>query len=58
VTASPARFDAFIEKVSEPAAALTLPPATMKLPDTAWVAAVGARHGIEILAPPGVLPGA
>ncbi len=48
-------FDRFVLEVGEPAAALTLPPEP-RLPDPAELAAAAARHGIEVLGPPGTLP--
>ena len=50
VTSTPAGFEAFVRAVAsaEPSAAL---------PDPAELARVAAEHGIEILGPPGMLPG-
>ncbi len=54
---APSRFDGFVAELSAPAQALTLPPAAQPLPDPAELAERAARSGIEILAPPGTLPG-
>jgi quercetin dioxygenase-like cupin family protein len=48
-------FDRFVLEVGEPAAAPTLPPEP-RIPDPAELTATAARHGIEILGPPGALP--
>lgn len=55
---APSRFDGFVAESSAPAEALTLPPETLPLRAPAELAASAARCGIEILAPPGTLPGA
>ena len=47
-------FASFVEALSTPAAESTLP--TDVEIDPAHVAAVAARHGIELLGPPGTLP--
>jgi quercetin dioxygenase-like cupin family protein len=48
------QFASFVEALSTPAAQPTLP--TGIEIDPAHVAAVAARHGIELLGPPGMLP--
>jgi quercetin dioxygenase-like cupin family protein len=48
------QFASFVEALSTPAAEPTLP--TDVEIDPAQVAAVAARHGIELLGPPGMLP--
>jgi quercetin dioxygenase-like cupin family protein len=48
------QFASFVEALSTPAAEPTLP--TDVEIDPAHVAAVAARHGIELLGPPGTLP--
>jgi hypothetical protein len=50
VTSTPAGFEGFVRAVgsSEPSSAT---------PDPAELARVAAEHGIEILGPPGMLPG-
>ena len=55
VFCAPARFDAFVRAVSEPAPAAELPPRGRPL-DPELLAAEGARQGIELLGPPGALP--
>jgi quercetin dioxygenase-like cupin family protein len=53
---SPAGFDRFIAEVGQPAESLTLPPPSESPPDPGELAAAAAKHGIEILGPPGELP--
>jgi quercetin dioxygenase-like cupin family protein len=53
---TPAGFDAFVREVSEPAPADELPPAE-RASDPAVLAQAAAKVGIEILGPPGALPG-
>jgi mannose-6-phosphate isomerase-like protein (cupin superfamily) len=48
-------FVRFVEEVSVPASERTLP-AEPHLPPPDELAAIAARHGIEILAPPGTMP--
>jgi quercetin dioxygenase-like cupin family protein len=48
-------FDRFVMEVARPAKHDGLPPAD-SLPDPAVIAEIAARHGIEILGPPGTLP--
>jgi mannose-6-phosphate isomerase-like protein (cupin superfamily) len=55
VTSAPARFDAFVRDVGEPAARDELPVLDGP-PDVERLVAIAARHGIEILGPPGLLP--
>jgi mannose-6-phosphate isomerase-like protein (cupin superfamily) len=55
VITAPAGLDVFIREVAEPAAAAQLPPAG-RPHDPAVLARAAAKAGIEILAPPGVLP--
>ena len=54
VVVEPAGFENFIRALAEPAAALTIPPRAVHLPDANRLAAVAAEHGIEILGPPGI----
>jgi quercetin dioxygenase-like cupin family protein len=49
-------FDRFVREVGAPAAAATLP-VDPELPPVEKLVATAARHGIEILGPPGALPG-
>jgi quercetin dioxygenase-like cupin family protein len=51
----PARFDAFVRAVSEPAPTEELPPRGRPL-DLEVLAAAAAAQGIELLGPPGALP--
>jgi len=55
VFCAPARFDAFVRAVSEPAAAAELPPRGRPV-DPERFAAEAAQQGIELLGPPGALP--
>jgi mannose-6-phosphate isomerase-like protein (cupin superfamily) len=55
VVSSPAGFEAFVTEYGEPAAAEELPVLDGP-PDVERLVAVAARHGIEILGPPGMLP--
>ena len=55
VFSAPARFDAFVRAVSEPAAAEELPPPGRPV-DPERLAAAAAEQGIELLGPPGALP--
>ena len=50
----PAGFEDFMRALSEPAQALTLPPATIVPPPPERMAALAAEYGIEILGPPGI----
>jgi hypothetical protein len=55
VFCAPARFDAFVRAVSEPAAAEGLPPRDRPVGPERF-ATEAARQGIELLGPPGALP--
>ena len=55
VFCAPARFDAFVLAVSEPASAEELPPPGRPF-DPEVFAAAAAEQGIELLGPPGTLP--
>ena len=50
----PAGLERFINVLSEPAQALTLPPASLQPPAMDTMMAAAAEHGIEILGPPGI----
>ena len=50
----PAGFESFMRALSEPAQALTLPPATVQPPEPERMIALAAEYGIEILGPPGI----
>jgi quercetin dioxygenase-like cupin family protein len=50
----PAGLESFIRALSEPAQALTLPPASAQPPAPELMMATAAQHGIEILGPPGI----
>lgn len=50
----PAPFADFVRAMSEPAEALTLPPASVQPPSPERMTAVAAEYGIEILGPPGI----
>ena len=58
VLTQPTGFEDFIRDLSEPATALSLPPAGGPPFDPGRLAAVAAEHGIEILGPPGLPEGA
>jgi mannose-6-phosphate isomerase-like protein (cupin superfamily) len=53
---SPAGFDEFVAAAGQPAPEMTLPPPDQPPPDIERLAAVAARHDIQILGPPGSLP--
>jgi quercetin dioxygenase-like cupin family protein len=53
--ATPAGFDAFVREAGEPAESPELPPPGREH-DPARLAEISARHGIELLGPPGTLP--
>ena len=53
---SPAGFERFVVEAGQPAEALTLPPLDESPPDLERLAEVAAKHGMEILGPPGALP--
>jgi quercetin dioxygenase-like cupin family protein len=55
VTSAPARFDAFVRELGEPAPRAELP-VLEGPPDVERLVAVAAKHGVEILGPPGMLP--
>ena len=55
VTSAPARFDAFVREFGEPTDSDELP-VPEGPPDVERLIATAARHGIEILGPPGMLP--
>jgi mannose-6-phosphate isomerase-like protein (cupin superfamily) len=55
VTSAPARFDAFVREFGTPAARDELPVVDGP-PDVERLVATAARHGVEILGPPGMLP--
>jgi len=55
VTSAPAGFEAFVREYGEPAARDELP-VLEGPPDVERLVATAARHGIEILGPPGMLP--
>jgi quercetin dioxygenase-like cupin family protein len=54
LVAEPAGFEAFMRSLAEPAAALTLPPASVQPPAPERMMAAAAEYGIEILGPPGI----
>jgi quercetin dioxygenase-like cupin family protein len=54
VLTQPTGLEKFLRDLSEPATALTLPPAGGPDPSPARLAAVAAEYGIEILGPPGL----
>ncbi|MDQ2881138.1 MAG: quercetin 2,3-dioxygenase [Actinomycetota bacterium] len=54
VLTQPTGFESFLRDGSEPAIALSLPPAGGPPPDPARLAAMAAEYGIEILGPPGL----
>jgi mannose-6-phosphate isomerase-like protein (cupin superfamily) len=55
VTSAPARFDAFVREFATPAERDELPVLDGP-PDVERLVATAARHGVEILGPPGMLP--
>jgi hypothetical protein len=56
VLSTPAGFERFVERLGAPADALE-PPSEPHAVDPEVVAQAAAEHGIEILGPPGALPG-
>jgi quercetin dioxygenase-like cupin family protein len=54
VVVEPAGFESFLRAVGQPARTRTLPPPESQPPDMPKLAALAARHGIEILGPPGI----
>jgi quercetin dioxygenase-like cupin family protein len=55
VACTPSGFDEFVREVADPAPEATLPPEDIQI-DLARIGEAAARHGIELLAPPGTLP--
>ena len=53
VVSEPAGFERFVAKASDPAQSRTIPPPADGPPDIAALTALAAKHGIEILGPPG-----
>jgi mannose-6-phosphate isomerase-like protein (cupin superfamily) len=53
---APAGFDAFVAEAGEPTTELTLRPQSEEPPDIERLAALAAKHDIELLGPPGALP--
>ena len=53
---TPAGFEQFVAAAGQPAADLTLPPASLPPVDFQVLARLAAAHGIEVLGPPGALP--
>jgi quercetin dioxygenase-like cupin family protein len=54
IIAAPGGFDDFVRTIGEPAQQLVIPPPATEPPDIAALSAIAARHGIEILGPPGI----
>ena len=54
VVTEPAGFENFMLALSEPAEALTLPPASVQPPGPERMMAAAAEYGLEILGPPGI----
>lgn len=52
--AQPSGFEDFVRELGEPAQALTLAPASVRLPSVERMTAVAAKYGMEILGPPGI----
>jgi quercetin dioxygenase-like cupin family protein len=50
----PAGFENFLLELSEPAQTLTLPPTSAEPPALDAMMAAAAKHGLEILGPPGI----
>jgi quercetin dioxygenase-like cupin family protein len=50
----PAGFERFVRTLAEPAERLEIPPAPTTPPDMGALMEVAARHGLEILGPPGI----
>jgi quercetin dioxygenase-like cupin family protein len=50
----PAGFEAFMRAAAEPAGRCALPDPPSAPPDIAWLTALAADYGIEILGPPGI----
>ncbi len=53
----PFLFEGFLREIGEPALERVLPPPLDAPPDMARLLPVGAKHGMEILGPPGPPPG-
>jgi mannose-6-phosphate isomerase-like protein (cupin superfamily) len=53
---SPAGFERFFIEAGRPAESLTLPPPEESPPDPEQLAVIAAKHGIDLLGPPGSLP--
>jgi quercetin dioxygenase-like cupin family protein len=54
VVTEPAGFEKFMRALGEPAAAHTIPPASVPLPSHDRIMAAAAEFGLEILGPPGI----
>jgi len=54
---APMQFEGFLREVGEPAPERVVPPPLEGPPDVARLIAIGKRHGLEILGPPGPPPG-
>ncbi len=54
VVTEPAGFEKFMRALGEPAAARTIPPASVPLPGRDKIMAAAADFGLEILGPPGI----
>ena len=54
VVTEPAGFERFMRTLGEPAAAHTIPPASVPLPSRERIMAAAAEFGLEILGPPGI----
>lgn len=50
----PAGFESFLLELSDPAQALTLPPASVEPPALETMMAAAERYGLELLGPPGI----
>jgi quercetin dioxygenase-like cupin family protein len=53
---APSGFEQFFIETGRPAESLTLPPPETSPPDLGQMAVTAAKHGIEMLGPPGALP--
>lgn len=53
---TPAGFERFFVETGRPAESLTLPPPDGSPPDLERLALIAAKHGIDLLGPPGTLP--
>ena len=54
VVTEPAGFEKFMRALGEPAAAHTIPPASVLLPSRDRIIAAATQFGLEILGPPGI----